>query len=123
MAPSRTARRHYGSEQHEPQRGQDFGAAVPARFRATISSQSPSRRVSRLQGRLEVRCAERFHDEADLGVEADCGGITLLDALLNQKRMEERQEGGDDAARGFVNVFDIELSCLQTLADKGFEDC
>ncbi|EGE58513.1 hypothetical protein RHECNPAF_299007 [Rhizobium etli CNPAF512] len=55
-------------------------------------------------------------------MDADCGGLTLLNALFDQNRMGKRQEGGDDAVRRFVGVSDFELARLLPLADKRFED-
>lgn len=69
-----------------------------------------------------LKFAKGLHDKVDLGAHG-CGRVLfLLHTLLNQGRMEERQERCDRSSCGFLGVFDLELACLQTLADKCFED-
>src|SRR5205823_4446898 len=69
-----------------------------------------------------VRLAEGFPDKANLLAHTCFGVLAVLNALLDQNRMEERSERGFDRARGLRGIFDLELTRFDALPYDHLED-
>jgi hypothetical protein len=69
-----------------------------------------------------VGLAESSTDKANLIAQACFGIFAVLNAVLDQNRMEERHKRGLDRSRGFRSIFDVELSGFDPLAYDRLED-
>ncbi|SIT53964.1 hypothetical protein BQ8794_140109 [Mesorhizobium prunaredense] len=68
------------------------------------------------------RLAESFQDKANLRAQAIFGVFAVLNAVLDQNRVEERRERGVDRTRRFCRVLDLEFARLGPLANDRLKD-
>jgi hypothetical protein len=66
--------------------------------------------------------AECFQDKANLVAQACFDIFAVLNAVLDQNRVEEWHKRGSDRSRGFRGIVDVELARFDALAYDRLED-